>query len=298
MHEIREMFFGTRERFKYVECSICGCLSIEKIPTDLSRYYPSNYYSKAGQNGAPQPIWKIYIKRQRTRFWLSGPRILGRVLALGNSSPWFINALRPLGLGLDDRILDVGSGSGELLINMAAQGFTNLTGIDPFIERDITYANGVTIQKRKIAELHSNFDLIMFNHSFEHLANPREVLVHTRRLLARAGHVLIRLPIADSFAWRQYGVNWYQLDAPRHLVIHTRKSIELLAYEVGLRLLRIDYDSNDTQFWVSEAYQRDVPLIDAIKEQHSFEAIARWRGRAAALNAQGTGDQASFYFAM
>ncbi len=298
VHDIREMFFGTREYFSYVECVACGCLSIAAKPSDLRRHYPDDYYSQTLHNGARQPTWKRFLKRQRTLYWLGRPNALGRLLARGENSPWATNALRLLSIGLDDRILDVGSGSGDLLINMAAEGFTNLTGADPFIRSDIAYRNGVTIYKREIAELEPPFDLIMFNDSFEHLDNPRRALAHTRRLLVRGGGVLIRVPVTDSFAWRQYGVNWFQLDAPRHLIIHSRKSVELLAIEAGLSLLRIDDDSNEMQFWASEAYERDVPLINALRERRSPESLARWRTRASQLNAQGEGDHACFYFTL
>jgi SAM-dependent methyltransferase len=296
VHVISEMFFGTRERFDYVECVVCGCLSIAAIPAQLGQYYPDDYYSKITQSGARQPTWKRFLKRQRSLYWLGRSNLLGRVLASGKSSPWFTKAAGRLGVGLDDRVLDVGSGSGGLLINMAAEGFTNLTGTDPFITNDIAYANGVTIHKREIAELEPSFDLIMFNHSFEHLADPHGALRHTRRLLATGGGVLIRVPVADSAAWRLYGVNWYQLDAPRHLIIHTRKSIKRLAAGAGLTLMRIDDDSDEVQFWASEAYQRGVPLIEALEEQRSAESLATWRARARELNARGEGDQACFYF--
>jgi SAM-dependent methyltransferase len=292
------MFFGTKELFTYIECAACGCLFISEIPTDLGRHYPNNYYSKTPRLGMRQPTWKCFLKQQRTLHWLGHHNPLGRVLARGKDGPVFIRMLQPFGIGLADRILDVGCGSGSLLIDLASSGFTKLTGADPFIDKDISYDNGVRIYKRDVSDLEPPFDLIMFNHSFEHLDDPRGALRHTRRLLADGGRVLIRVPVADSFAWRRYGVNWVQLDAPRHLMIHTRKSVELLATEAGLALLKINDDSEEFQFWASEAYERDVPLIDAVREQHTPESRAKWRARAAELNSQGEGDQACFYFAV
>src|SRR5437588_10289747 len=125
VHGVREMFYGTRECFDYVECAACGCLSIATIPRDLGRYYPDDYYSKLPHSGARQPAWKLSLKRQRLNYWLSRPNFLGRLLARGENGPWFIDALRRLSIGPDDRILDVGSGTGGLLIYMAAEGFTN-----------------------------------------------------------------------------------------------------------------------------------------------------------------------------
>ena len=38
----REMMFGTRKKFDYLQCSECGCLQIAKIPSDMSDYYIEN----------------------------------------------------------------------------------------------------------------------------------------------------------------------------------------------------------------------------------------------------------------
>src|SRR5687767_9724261 len=44
-HVAREMHLGLGEEFNYFKCARCGCLQIEDIPPDLSRFYPSYYYS-------------------------------------------------------------------------------------------------------------------------------------------------------------------------------------------------------------------------------------------------------------
>lgn len=44
-HEAREMAFGLRDKFTYLECGSCGCLQLLNIPADMSRYYPGDYYS-------------------------------------------------------------------------------------------------------------------------------------------------------------------------------------------------------------------------------------------------------------
>src|SRR5690606_13809129 len=112
----------------------------------------------------------------------------------------------------------------------------------------------------------------------------------------------IRVPVADSWAWRHYGTDWVQLDAPRHLFLHTRRSLDLLAADAGLVVERVADDSGAFQFWGSEQYRRDIPLRDprsyAVNPRASdFTAaqIREFRRRAADLNARGEGDQASFY---
>jgi hypothetical protein len=65
-HQVREMFFGSREQFCYVECPSCGSLQIEQIPTDLSRFYPTNYYAQTA------PVVYKENLLQSARYFLRG----------------------------------------------------------------------------------------------------------------------------------------------------------------------------------------------------------------------------------
>ena len=112
---------------------------------------------------------------------------------------------------------------------------------------------------------------------------------------------MVRTPIADSWAWRFYGVDWVQLDAPRHLFIHTRRSMHMLAARAGLAVSRVFLDSQALQFWGSEQYRRDVPLRDPrsyAEDQKtnlfSPSQIKDFERRAKRLNRQGLGDSAGF----
>jgi 2-polyprenyl-3-methyl-5-hydroxy-6-metoxy-1,4-benzoquinol methylase len=107
--------------------------------------------------------------------------------------------------------LDVGCGYGKLLLRMKRDGFLNLTGVDPYIEEDIHYRNGVKVFKKQIFELTEQYDLIMSHHSLEHMAQPLEVLKKIYELLKPKKYAIIRIPVASSYSWRHYGVNWVAL---------------------------------------------------------------------------------------
>ena len=64
---IKEMMFGFRDKFIYFECSKCSCLQIEKIPENMGKYYPSDYYSfkKADKS---RNILKQIIKAKRDKY--------------------------------------------------------------------------------------------------------------------------------------------------------------------------------------------------------------------------------------
>jgi hypothetical protein len=65
----------------------------------------------------------------------------------------------------------------------------------------------------------------------------------------------------SSKVWEEYGTDWVELDAPRHLYLHSLKSIKLLAKEEDFELVDFFCDSTELEFWGSEQYRRDIPLM-------------------------------------
>lgn len=198
-------------------------------------------------------------------------------------------------VSFDSAILDVGCGNGKLIHRMRRDGFNNLLGADPYIAEDIRIAIGCFVVKKDISELEGAFDLVMLHHSFEHMAQPLRVLEKLHELVKPTGHALIRIPVAGCFAWRHYGVNWYQLDAPRHLHLHTDKSMRMLADKAGFEVADVEFDSTESQFLNSELYVRNLSLKDRKDNPFSQREVKKYRARAIELNRLGQGDQACFY---
>ena len=115
--------------------------------------------------------------------------------------------------------------------------------------------------KRRIDEIDGQFGLVMLHHSFEHLADPRRALERVRDLVDPGRYAIVRVPVV-SWAWREYGVDWFQLDAPRHLFLFTERGFRDLAEASGFAVDHVAYDSTEFQFWVSEQYRSDIPLFD------------------------------------
>lgn len=298
----REMMYGTREEFEYFQCASCGCLQITTIPSDLSKYYPPGYYSHALPAPRGNHPFQSYRKRKRTQQWLGQNSIIGRLLAHGKSMPAFVEWARNAHLSLDDAILDIGSGAGQLLLTMHGAGFTNLTGADPFNAHDLDYGNGVRILKHSLAEIEGAYDFVMLHHSFEHMPDPLQALKDVYRVLKKNRCALIRIPLAQSYAWKTYGVDWAQLDAPRHLYLHTEHSIGILAKAAGFEVTKIEYDSGSFQFWGSMQYQYDIPLndprsftVNPAESLFTQADIKAFEARAKTLNETRQGDQACFY---
>ena len=297
---IKEMMFGFRDEFTYFECSKCGCLQIAKIPRNIGKYYPSNYYSF--KKGESNNFIKQFLKRKRGDYVLFKKGLIGKVIYWKYPDPLF-DMIGKIGINYNSRILDVGCGAGNLLYSLREIGFKNLVGVDPYIDKDVMDRD-VKILKKTIHELPDNqkFDLIIFNHSFEHIPDQLETLLKVRKILSEKGVCLIRMPIKTEYIWNRYGVNWVQIDAPRHFFIHTLKSFELLAEKSGLLIQDVIFDSTEFQFWGSEQYKGDIPLtaensysVNPKKSIFTKKQIREFKKMANELNRNKQGDQACFY---
>jgi SAM-dependent methyltransferase len=295
------MMFGFRDVFPYIECSSCGCLQIQEYPSEISKYYPDDYYSYKNIILPADSSFRRWMLHSWVKYALTGEGTLGMLIAAIKPVPALYRELKKYKVTFDSRILDVGCGSGQFLITMYRAGFRNLLGIDPFLPEDVDYSAGLQIKKMRLQELNGEFDLITLNHSFEHMKEPLAVMDKLYSLLSDKGVLIIRIPVL-GFAWRHYGVNWIQMDPPRHYFLHTLKSIGIIARQAGFVLADTVCDSNEFQFCGSEQYSRDIPFLDAeacCKPNNlvlTENDVRRFRIKAEQLNSSMDGDQASFYF--
>ena len=298
VHTAREMMLGTREAFHYAECSTCGTLVLIDVPDDLGRYYPVDYYSLRPAQSPRAPV--RWLKRARGVAAAHGWRRLATLLG-GGSPPHWMEWLELAGLDRSASICDLGCGRGELLFDLEAAGFESLVGADPMIEQSVE-RDGLEIYRVDASGVSGSFDLVMFNHSFEHLADPVAQLAAGRELLAPGGSVMIRTPIAGCWAWRHYGPDWVALDPPRHLFVATIDGLRAAADAAGLEAYATSYDSTEMQFWRSEQYRRDIALfepgshqLDPAGSRFSRRQISGWRRQAEQLNREGDGDTAAVF---
>jgi predicted SAM-dependent methyltransferase len=138
----------------------------------------------------------------------------------------------------------------------------------------------------------------MFNHSLEHVFEPARSLLGAAKVLKANGSLVVRIPVVN-YAWDYYREYWVGLDAPRHLAIPTERGMQRLAQRCGFRIGAVRYDSDESQFEVSERYQRGQTIAG---QSFSHPAVMIGRKvlniprmiRAERLNATGRGDRAAF----
>jgi SAM-dependent methyltransferase len=296
-YRVKEMLLGTRQSFDYFQCSQCQALQITSIPSDIGRFYPSDYssFDRVGR-------LKLLAKGKRLSSTLFNDSVLGGWIArVFGPAPmaYFLQDLRPF---RHRPIVDVGCGVGTLLQEMHVAGFTSLVGIDPYADTNIPQRPGLRIAKQDFLATTESFDVIMFNHSLEHVPDMAETLRHAFQHLAPDGRLVVRIPVLGH-AWDVYGTDWVQLDAPRHFHLFSVPAFEAYAWKQGFEVMRTICDSSDLQFWGSEQYRADIPMNDprsySVNPKTPFFTAERLRAfheQAEELNRHLAGDSAYFLF--
>jgi SAM-dependent methyltransferase len=281
-HTASEKMLGLGGTFYYWECADCGCLFLMDHPDDWQIYYPPVYYSFAKPKSNP-------FTTVADRLRVSDTPVFSPLVNRYSPYP-AISALHPIRKG--QTLLDVGSGAGGVVLRLRALG-VNALGIDPFIASDIYDGDRLRVKKTTLDSMAGTFDIVYLNHSFEHIPAQLETLKQISARLDSTGRAVIRMPLATE-AWKIYGEFWYQLDAPRHLFLHTEKSLTILAGKAGLRIVKAVYDSDGRQFHYSSLYKKGLTMAQCKKARLPFLEELSLHRKAQILNSQKRGDMAAF----
>ena len=301
-----EMMFGSPESFLYLKCEDCETTYQPEKLADYSKYYPKSYYSFQYQE---PKTWSGKIRRLKRRlrnqYYYFNKGFIGRLLAQARPCP--TNHLsRHVHLRLNMAILEIGCGSGEMLHELGDLGVRRLTGVDPFIDQEIHFDNGVNIYRCATENLlekfrDQKFDLIVFNHSLEHSLTPVSDLKIAKSLLTDEGEILIRIPVSGSAISNEYKNYWWSLDAPRHIYIFSKKSMALIAEKSGLVVCRTHDEGTIDDYIASEQHKQGISLLSEqsyvkTKDFSGFSQaqLSIWNAEIARQNHQGTAAQAGF----
>jgi SAM-dependent methyltransferase len=267
----------------------------------LGKYYPNeDYYSfnlKLEIKEKPDVLRKL-----KTDYLLFGKQpILGGLLSIGYKMNELYDWVKYTKAQYNDAILDVGTGNGSLLAKLFNIGFTNLTGIDPFINESKDYGS-IKILKQDIIEVEKQYDVVMMHHSLEHMFEPLKALQQVYKITKPGGRALVRVPIMGNYGWKTYGEFWCGVDAPRHIFIPSENGLKQLVTEAGFTIEKFYYDSFDYVIWASEQYKKGMALHDPkshlINEKESMftrEQLKAFRKKMIGENAKDNGDMAAIY---
>ncbi len=154
------------------------------------------------------------------------------------------------------RLLDVGCGPG-LLLNVARQRGWDVHGLEisEWAARYACEELGLPVVCGGIDEQpfpDGNFDVIIANHSIEHMPDPCTALGIMHRMLAADGMLVVGVPNFGSLMAMIRGPQWPSLLPEQHRWHFTPKTMRLLLSKAGFDILSISYDNHD--YWAGHAH--------------------------------------------
>ena len=249
MFTLPDRLHSTPGRFGYRRCR--GCRTVFQDPrvvaADLALCYPDDYLPHAPSSAAPAGARPMAGVRDALRGaiqarvrrepvaprWRLAARLLAAIRPLREQAFYsLLDELHPHEGG-GRRALDVGCGAGRVMGELGRAGW-EVDGVewDAAAAAAAARVTGRPVWAGDFREVdlpRGAYDLILLNHVFEHLADPRAALARIAELLAPGGRAVLVHPNPDSLGARRFQDCWFHWDPPRHLIFPTPAALSALA---------------------------------------------------------------------
>lgn len=215
----RDTLKVTDQVFSMVRCKKCGLIFLNPAPDpkEMEVFCPDGYRARRGDRV------EGYYKDMMINLEL---RIFRRLMGKGG------------------RLLDVGSGTGEVLYNAVKMGF-DCYGVEiseeaaEYSVKNFGLKNVINSDFLSTSFPEGFFDIILFNHVLEHLYNPIENLEEAQRVLKEEGILVVQVPNIDSYQFRTFRDKWFGLSVPHHLYHFNPETVTLAIENAGFHVFKI-----------------------------------------------------------
>lgn len=139
------------------------------------------------------------------------------------------------------KVLEIGCSTGLMLSLFNKKGF-EVRGIEISKKAsEIAIGRGIEVAVLPFerAKFIDKFDLVVLNHTLEHLENPIKVLEKVKRILAPKGYLVIDLPNFGSPVAKVLRGHWPLLLPQEHLWHFTPKAFQILFKKLNFKILKI-----------------------------------------------------------
>lgn len=137
------------------------------------------------------------------------------------------------------KLLDIGSGTGDFLVEAKNQGW-DILGFEPNADaKNLAINKGVTFTEDIFSLPENSFDVVTMWHVLEHVPNLEEYIANLKRIVKPNGSIIIAVPNYKSYDAKYYNRFWAAYDVPRHLWHFSKTSIKRLFSDVDIELKKV-----------------------------------------------------------
>lgn len=286
--EAQDRMFHLAGTFVVKKCLDCSFVFLDPQPTQeaLKKYYPSKKYYAYSTN-RKRGLFELLREYLIAHYYSSN------FISLAIST--FIQKVPAIpSYAKNGKVLDIGCGAGDTLVLLKKVGWGTY-GLDMD-----TWALA-NAKKRGLKNLRLGtykaltqyqdhyFDAIRLYHVIEHIEDPRSCLSLIRKKLKKNGELVIGTPNVGSIVSKLFGSYWYNLDAPRHVVLFSPKTLGILLEKEGFSVEKTEYCGaggiiGSIQYFLEAKTGKKIDLI------HSLFFVFLFYPFDWLLNKLGTGD--------
>ncbi|MBX3745740.1 MAG: class I SAM-dependent methyltransferase [Verrucomicrobiae bacterium] len=218
------------------QCRSCGLRRLNPRPSPgaLGHYYAlaQGYNAFLGRTRSPhvQRVWDFLRDAHSRPPSLRGWRRIVAPLA-APIARWAFDINLRLDGPRPPRVLEIGSGYGDILIYLQQRG-CDVLGVDPSPQAaEAGRRHGIDIRVGCVADLQlpdASFDAVILCHSLEHVPDPNRELGEAARLLRPEGQLHLAVPNGHAVRLTLDGLHWAHLSHPLHLWYFDARSLTRL----------------------------------------------------------------------
>jgi len=232
-----DLMFGSPGTYEYHSCTSCDALYQVPIPTleQIAGFYPDVYkvYDEGIKLKPRGPLERAILNASYGYHHISASLLLKLV------APFFSLYRERNSLAYENggKMLDVGCANGRFLLRMQELGWQvqgvefNQTAVDVCRQNKLNVHHG-DLESANIED--SSLDLVTARHVIEHVPVPDSFVADIARILKPGGRMHLRTPNSKSLGRTIFGHFWYANDVPRHLIMFSKKNLDMLAEKHGL----------------------------------------------------------------
>ena len=212
-------FTKTLELFHVKQCNSCSLILTSPRPTasESPHYYQSDAYIS-------------HAAKSRSLF--DSIYLIVRYLSL----KWKFSLVKQF--VSTGPILDFGCGTGAFLNKVRSKGL-QVYGVEPSASARLNINNEITVSDSIDSLPNTQFEVVTLWHVLEHVYDLGTTIQKLKARLTERGTIFIAVPNWESFDATHYHEYWAAYDVPRHLWHFSKKSMQTLLQNNGLKIQKI-----------------------------------------------------------